>query len=67
MGTSADNRYEERSRKVGPGRAHGYEKEQCQECGNFTLVRNGDELKCDRCGTTTGKPEQDGPEADRHA
>jgi len=35
-------------------RAKGYEGEACEECGNFTLVRNGTCLKCDTCGATTG-------------
>ncbi len=32
----------------------GYEGDACDECGNFTLVRNGTCLKCDTCGATTG-------------
>jgi ribonucleoside-diphosphate reductase alpha chain len=32
----------------------GYVGDSCQECGNFTLVRNGTCLKCDTCGATTG-------------
>jgi ribonucleoside-diphosphate reductase alpha chain len=35
-------------------RVKGYEGEACQECGNFTLVRNGTCLKCDTCGSTSG-------------
>ncbi len=35
-------------------RAQGYEGAACDECGNFTLVRNGTCLKCNTCGTTTG-------------
>jgi ribonucleoside-diphosphate reductase alpha chain len=35
-------------------RVKGYEGEACQECGNFTLVRNGTCLKCDTCGATSG-------------
>ncbi|MGE0768009.1 MAG: vitamin B12-dependent ribonucleotide reductase [Hyphomicrobiaceae bacterium] len=35
-------------------RVKGYEGENCQECGNFTLVRNGTCLKCDTCGGTSG-------------
>jgi ribonucleoside-diphosphate reductase alpha chain len=35
-------------------RAKGYEGEACNECLNFTLVRNGTCLKCDTCGSTTG-------------
>src|SRR6202008_3790554 len=33
-------------------RVKGYEGENCRECGNFTLVRNGTCLKCDTCGGT---------------
>ena len=32
----------------------GYAGEDCRECGNFTLVRNGTCLKCDTCGGTSG-------------
>jgi ribonucleoside-diphosphate reductase alpha chain len=32
----------------------GYVGEACEECGNFTLLRNGTCLKCDTCGSTTG-------------
>jgi ribonucleoside-diphosphate reductase alpha chain len=35
-------------------RIRGYEGENCRECGNFTLVRNGTCLKCDTCGGTSG-------------
>jgi ribonucleoside-diphosphate reductase alpha chain len=35
-------------------RLKGYEGENCGECGNFTLVRNGTCLKCDTCGGTSG-------------
>ena len=35
-------------------RMQGYEGENCSECGNFTLVRNGTCLKCNTCGSTTG-------------
>ena len=35
-------------------RQQGYEGAACDECGNFTLVRNGTCLKCNTCGTTTG-------------
>lgn len=35
-------------------RALGYEGEACGECGNFTLIRNGTCLRCDRCGRTSG-------------
>ena len=44
--TTADRRAE--------ARVQGYEGEDCRECGNFTLVRNGTCLKCDTCGGTSG-------------
>ncbi|TBW32345.1 vitamin B12-dependent ribonucleotide reductase [Siculibacillus lacustris] len=44
--TAADRRAEARMK--------GYEGENCSECGNFTMVRNGTCLKCDTCGGTSG-------------
>ncbi|MEM1053394.1 MAG: vitamin B12-dependent ribonucleotide reductase [Pseudomonadota bacterium] len=35
-------------------RAQGYQGENCGECGNFTMVRNGTCLKCNTCGSTSG-------------
>ena len=35
-------------------KAKGYTGDECPECGNFTMVRNGTCQKCDSCGTTTG-------------
>ncbi len=35
-------------------RLKGYVGEACQECHNFTMVRNGTCLKCDTCGSTSG-------------
>jgi len=32
----------------------GYEGDPCDECGNFTLVRNGTCMKCNTCGGTSG-------------
>lgn len=32
----------------------GYEGDSCQECGQFTMVRNGACLKCNSCGATSG-------------
>ena len=32
----------------------GYEGDNCGECGNYTMVRNGTCLKCDTCGSTSG-------------
>jgi ribonucleoside-diphosphate reductase alpha chain len=40
--------------KIREARIKGYEGEACQECGNFTLVRNGTCMKCDTCGSTSG-------------
>ncbi|GMG81102.1 vitamin B12-dependent ribonucleotide reductase [Paralimibaculum aggregatum] len=40
--------------RIAEARAKGYEGDSCNECGNFTLVRNGTCLKCDSCGCTTG-------------
>jgi ribonucleoside-diphosphate reductase alpha chain len=40
--------------RAAEARIKGYEGESCQECGNFTLVRNGTCLKCDTCGGTSG-------------
>lgn len=34
--------------------SQGFEGAACDECGNFTLVRNGTCLKCNTCGATTG-------------
>ncbi len=39
---------------ISEARVKGYEGEACQECGNFTLVRNGTCLKCETCGSTSG-------------
>ncbi|MBL4721244.1 MAG: vitamin B12-dependent ribonucleotide reductase, partial [Alphaproteobacteria bacterium] len=35
-------------------RAQGFEGDACDECGNFTLVRNGTCMKCVTCGATSG-------------
>lgn len=43
-----------RANQVAEARMKGYEGDNCPECGNFTLVRNGTCLKCDSCGSTTG-------------
>ncbi len=32
----------------------GYEGDTCEDCGNFTLVRNGTCMKCLTCGATSG-------------
>jgi ribonucleoside-diphosphate reductase alpha chain len=43
-----------RIEQIRTARAKGYEGDNCSECGNFTLVRNGTCLKCDTCGSTSG-------------
>jgi ribonucleoside-diphosphate reductase alpha chain len=40
--------------RIAEAKVRGYEGEACDECGNFTLVRNGTCLKCDTCGGTSG-------------
>jgi ribonucleoside-diphosphate reductase alpha chain len=40
--------------QIALARMKGYEGENCAECGNFTMVRNGTCLKCDTCGSTSG-------------
>ena len=42
------------SEKRAEARMKGYVGENCPECGNFTMVRNGTCLKCETCGATTG-------------
>jgi ribonucleoside-diphosphate reductase alpha chain len=45
---------EARRERIRTARMRGYEGDSCDECGNFTLVRNGTCLKCDTCGSTSG-------------
>ncbi len=40
--------------KIREARLKGYEGDPCNECGAFTLVRNGVCLKCMSCGSTSG-------------
>ncbi|MTI45641.1 ribonucleoside-diphosphate reductase class II [Roseibium hamelinense] len=42
------------AQQIAQARMKGYEGENCAECGNFTMVRNGTCLKCDTCGSTSG-------------
>jgi len=49
-----DHATELRLERIRAARIKGYEGDSCQECGNFTLVRNGTCLKCDTCGATSG-------------
>jgi ribonucleoside-diphosphate reductase alpha chain len=46
--------HDHRSDRIREARMKGYEGDNCAECGNFTLVRNGTCLKCDTCGSTSG-------------
>ncbi|MBL6769899.1 MAG: vitamin B12-dependent ribonucleotide reductase [Rhizobiales bacterium] len=39
---------------INEARIKGYEGVSCDECANFTMVRNGTCLKCDTCGSTSG-------------
>jgi ribonucleoside-diphosphate reductase alpha chain len=53
----SDERAQARATEAGKraeAKAKGYEGEACEECGNFTLLRNGTCLKCETCGSTTG-------------
>ena len=43
-----------RLQRIREARMKGYEGDNCDACGNFTLVRNGTCLKCDTCGGTSG-------------
>jgi ribonucleoside-diphosphate reductase alpha chain len=52
--TTSSGPKSERAARVQEARMKGYEGDNCPECGNFTLVRNGTCLKCDTCGSTTG-------------
>ena len=40
--------------RIREARMLGFEGDACDECGNFTLVRNGTCLKCNTCGATSG-------------
>jgi ribonucleoside-diphosphate reductase alpha chain len=40
--------------KRNQARMQGYTGDDCGDCGNFALVRNGTCLKCEACGSTTG-------------
>jgi ribonucleoside-diphosphate reductase alpha chain len=46
--------HDHRLNQIREARMKGYEGDNCAECGNFTLVRNGTCLKCDTCGSTSG-------------
>ena len=40
--------------KLSVAKQSGYTGDQCGNCGNFMMVRNGTCLKCEACGETTG-------------
>ncbi len=40
--------------RIREARMKGFEGDACDDCGNFTLVRNGTCLKCNTCGATSG-------------
>tara|TARA_A100001037_G_scaffold305538_1_gene346105 strand:- start:334 stop:3942 length:3609 start_codon:yes stop_codon:yes gene_type:complete len=44
----------EKNDLITQARIKGYEGVACDDCGNFTMVRNGTCLKCDTCGATSG-------------
>ncbi len=44
------NKNEERVKSM----MQGYTGNSCDDCGNFTMVRNGTCEKCDTCGATSG-------------
>ena len=56
VSTAPDEDYanELRLERIRVARITGYEGDSCEECGNFTLFRNGTCLKCDTCGATSG-------------
>lgn len=43
-----------RIEKMRSAKMQGYEGDPCEECGNFTMVRNGTCMKCMTCGSTSG-------------
>ncbi|PLW77425.1 vitamin B12-dependent ribonucleotide reductase [Cohaesibacter celericrescens] len=52
--TKPAGKVETKANQIALARMKGYEGENCSECGNFTMVRNGTCLKCDTCGSTSG-------------
>ena len=48
------NKDQRREDKIVEARLMGYEGDPCQECGQFTMLRNGSCFKCNTCGMTTG-------------
>ncbi|WP_425087284.1 vitamin B12-dependent ribonucleotide reductase [Stappia sp.] len=54
LGTASPAPAASQAQQIAQARMKGYEGENCSECGNFTMVRNGTCLKCDTCGSTSG-------------
>ncbi|MCA1241991.1 vitamin B12-dependent ribonucleotide reductase [Stappia stellulata] len=54
LGTASPAPVASQAQQIAQARMKGYEGENCAECGNFTMVRNGTCLKCDTCGSTSG-------------
>ncbi|WP_029057200.1 vitamin B12-dependent ribonucleotide reductase [Stappia stellulata] len=54
VGTASPAPVASQAQQIAQARMKGYEGENCAECGNFTMVRNGTCLKCDTCGSTSG-------------
>lgn len=54
IGTASPAPVASQAQQIAQARMKGYEGENCAECGNFTMVRNGTCLKCDTCGSTSG-------------
>ena len=48
------NKSQQITDQITKAKMQGYEGDPCNECGNFTLVRNGTCLKCNTCGSTSG-------------
>ncbi len=54
IGATVIARTDAKMDQVREARMKGYEGDSCDECGNFTLVRNGTCMKCLTCGATSG-------------
>tara|TARA_Y100000590_G_scaffold264185_1_gene296805 strand:+ start:10548 stop:14141 length:3594 start_codon:yes stop_codon:yes gene_type:complete len=51
---TAQHKEQEKNDLINEAIIKGYEGVACDECNNFTMVRNGTCLKCDTCGATSG-------------
>ncbi len=54
VSTQIMEKTDERMDQARVARMKGYEGDACDDCGNFTLVRNGTCMKCNTCGSTSG-------------